>query len=128
MKAEPNAGFGFFCWYTGWVRAVNFLPFDPNGRYTALAALQAETAVPDLNNHLAQFIQTDDEAWLIASEDALIGYATLSGVPGLPQVADANIWIRPARRRSGAGSLTLAHLANAARARGLPELSHSMTD
>jgi len=67
-------------------------------------------------------------AWVLTMNGSISGYAAVVPVPGLEGAMELEGFIRPDRRRQGAGSQLLAHLLDELKPSETRQISHCVTD
>lgn len=75
---------------------------------------------------LPQLLAAGGQAWVVLDREQVLGYASLAPVPGLPEIAELDCFIAPARRHQGLGSTLLQQLIEDVAGTGIHQLSHAV--
>lgn len=70
----------------------------------------------------------DGASWILVADEALLGYALLTPVPGLSDLRDVDVWVAAAQRRRGYGSRLLQAALAHARAHACRQVTHRVLD
>lgn len=81
------------------------------------------------SRRLPQLLATGGQAWVILEGEGekVLGYASLTPVPGLPEIGELDCFITPDRRCQGMGGTLLEKLIEDVTSTGIRQLSHPVS-